>query len=62
MLILPPSNRYLKFEYNGLPRLALDIEDDQRNPNNRYMMTTEGRRTFNKQKMENVEDVTSVLV
>ena len=61
MLILPPTNQYFKFTYSGLQRLALDLEDDQRNPSNRYMFSMEGPRTFNKSKMENVEDVTSVI-
>lgn len=61
-LVEPPSNRWLQLEYNDKIRIGLDMGDDARpGSNNRVVITLDGIRTFNKDLMENVEDVTTLL-
>ena len=53
--------RWIKFIYNGAPRIGLDLGDDTRpGTSNLMVATTNGFRTFKKDGMIGVKDITTL--
>lgn len=60
-LVEAPTQRWIKCLYNGKPRIGLDMGPDPREgTNNRIIITLDGIRTLNVDKMVDVKDVTTV--
>ncbi len=56
ILVQPRKTPWLEFDYNGKPRLACVMKDDE-NRGGLICKTPDGWRTFAPSKMENVRDV-----
>ena len=60
-LVKPANLSWIKFTYNGVPRVGLDVGDDPRpGTSNLMVATTEGFRTFKKDGMIGVKDITTL--
>jgi hypothetical protein len=61
IIVEAPTLRWIECDYDGRRRLGLDLGDDPRpGTNNRAVYTLDGYRTFRKDKMFLVEDVTTL--
>lgn len=60
--VLPPKVRYIACTYNGKPRVGLELGDDSRTNKNLLVATLDGYRTFRKDAMMSVRDVTTLEV
>lgn len=60
-IVEPTNYRWIACVYNGKPRIGLDLGDDSRpGTNNRVVLTLDGIRTFKKDGMIGLRDVTTL--